>query len=732
MTTKFHQTTLFIFNTKHSYLILLLSIFSITNIYAQHQEPSILNAYKINTKITFDGELKEPEWHKATHITNFTQRDLNYGEPITEKTEVAVLYDVNTLYIGVWCYMNDMSKLVAKNMKRDFFFWSDDNFQIMISPYNDNRIGYLFVTNPNGARADIQIYGAEDYNRDWNGIWDVKTTVTDKGWFAEIYIPFSTLQFKNDTVLNWALNFERDIVSENEQALWQGWSRDYSITSMTNAGHLININNIAYAKKFELKPFVLAGWQHKKGEGNNYPAKVGGDLNISLSPTLKLNLTSYTDFAQVESDRIPVNLSRFSIYYPEKRQFFLEGVNYYSYELGDRNSAFYTREIGIENGQQLSIIAGARIFGKIGKNNIGFLNIQEAKLDTIPTTNNTVLRYKRDIGEQSYIGGIFTNKINRYGSNQVIGVDAAYRTSKFLKNKNLTIGAKLTASTENLEFNKNAFTYRIYADYPNDLIDNFMAVGTMKKGFNPELGYIRRSNYDSYSWYFRLSPRVLTKYGVKRLLLKPWGFTVYNTHTTGELESFSNETRPLGAVFKSGERFEVNLIQHYDRIDEHFYLTDSIFIPIGKYTMYKYELQFETYRARRIWVELFYNWGDFYTGNKKTFSSSLGVNINKHLNINGEYTFNIVDLPNGSFNTNEIACYLNYAFTTKLNLLLFSQYNDLDDVMLYNFRLHWIPKIGSDLYFVYNIGYNEPIKQVEFIKPQTTDAILKFIYRITF
>ena len=221
-----NQIKLFIFKIRY-FIILLLSVFSISSIYAQHHEPSILQAYKINTKITFDGKLTEPEWNKAPHITNFTQRDLNYGEPVTEKTEVAVLYDVNTLYIGVWCYQKDMSKLVAKNMKRDFFFWSDDNFQIMISPYNDNRIGYLFVTNPNGARADIQIYGAEDYNQDWNGIWDVKTTVTDKGWFAEIYIPFSTLQFKNDSVLNWALNFERDIVSKNEQALWQGWSRDY-------------------------------------------------------------------------------------------------------------------------------------------------------------------------------------------------------------------------------------------------------------------------------------------------------------------------------------------------------------------------------------------------------------------------------------------------------------------------------------------------------------------------
>ena len=712
--------------------VLVLLLFDIQLIFAQHSMPDTIQALRIDGSIRFDGFLDEPQWQQAQHISNFTQRDLDYGKPVTERTEVAILYNKNTLFIGVWCYQKDISKIVAKNMNTDFNYRSDDNFQIMISPFNDNRNGYLFVTNPNGARADIQIYGGEDGNEDWNGVWDVKTHVTGEGWFAEIYIPFSTLQFKKGTVLDWAINFERDIVSENEQALWQGWSRDFSIYSVANAGRITNINHIAYAKKFEFKPYFLAGWRNEKDEGNSYPFKLGGDLNVSLSPTLKLNLTTFTDFAQVEVDRIPVNLSRFSVYYPEKRQFFLESYDMFSYYLGDMNSAFYTREIGIENGKQVPIIAGARLFGKVGKNNIGFLNIQEAAMDTIPTTNNTVFRYKRDIGKQSYVGGIFTNRMNSNGSNQVFGIDAAYQTSEFLKNKNLTVGAKITISTENFICQNNALTYRVFADYPNDLIDNFMAVSSMQKNFNPELGFIRRTNYNSYSWYFRLTPRLFTKYGVKRMLLKPWGFTIYRTHSTGELESFRNETRPLGAVFKSGERFEVNFIQSYDRIDEPFWLTDSISIPIGKYMMYKYEFQFETYHARRVWAALLYNWGGFYNGKIKTLESELGININKHLNMNLNYTLNIVRFPESAITTDEVAFYLNYAFNTKLNLSLFSQYNDLDEVMFYNFRLHWIPKVGSDLYLVYNIGYEEPIKEVELLKPQTTNAVVKLVYRFVF
>lgn len=707
---------------------LFISIF----LFAQHSSPSKIKAYRIKNKITFDGVLNDSIWEKAPTISNFTQRDLDFGQPVTEQTKVAVVYDKYNLYFGIWCFQKDVKKIIAKNMNLDFDYEEDDNFQILISPFDDNRNGYLFVINPNGARADIQVFGGEDGNRDWNAVWDTRTTITNNGWFAEVIIPFNTLQFKSDSILNWAINFERDIVSENEQALWQGWSRDNSIFSVINAGQLSDLKDIAYAKHFEFKPYTLAGWHYDQDNKDSYPLKIGGDLNVNISPTLKLNLTTFTDFAQVESDRIPVNLSRFSVYYPEKRQFFLEGSDLYSFYLGDYNNAFYSREIGIENGQQIPIIAGARIFGKIGENNIGFLNIQEGQVDSIPSKNNTVLRYKRDIGKQSYIGGIFTNVIDENHSNQVIGLDAAYETSKFLNHKNLVLGAKFTNSFQNFKAVEDAYTYRIYADYPNDLIDNFMAIGSMHSNFNPELGYIRRKNFDSYTWSFRLTPRMLTNYGVKRMMFKPWNFSIYNTHTTGEIESINNEIRPLGAIFKSGERFEINLIQNYDRLDYNFDITDEINIPTGKYWMYQYEIQFETYHARRIWIELLYKQGDFYTGTIQTIENSLGININKHLNISEEYVWNKAKLPEGNITTHELASYLNYAFNTKLNFSVFGQFNTLDEIMIYNIRMHLIPKIGQDLYFVYNIGYEEPIKQIDYLKPTTTSTVVKFIYRITF
>ncbi len=698
---------------------------------AQHSIPDTIQANILNGKINFDGVLDEPVWQSANFISNFTQRELNYGKPVSEKTEVAVIYTKNALYFGVRCYQNPKT-ITAKNMGVDFDVESDDNFRIVISPFNDNRSGYFFAINPNGARTDILIAGNEDGNKDWNGVWDAKTTITQEGWFAEIYIPFSTLQFKNDNNFNWAINFQRDIVSKNEQALWQGWTRDNSIFAVVNAGKITGLKNISYAKRFELKPYTLAGIQYNRDFENDYPLKLGADLNVNITPSLKLNLTSFTDFAQVESDRIPVNLSRFSVYYPEKRAFFLEGYNNFQFYLGDRNTVFYTRTLGTENYQTVPIIGSVRLFGKAGKNNIGFLNLEEGKIDSISATNNTVLRYKYDIGKQSYIGGIFTNKINNTTSNQVFGLDASYRTSDFLNNKNLTLTADVAFSGENFNLSDNAMTYRLFADYPNDLIDNYMSIATMQEGFNPELGYMRRTNYRSYSWYFRITPRIFTKYGIKKMIFKPWGFTVYQTLSTGELESLWNETRPLGAVFKSGERFEINFKQSFDRLDEGFELTDEITIPEGRYWMFRDELQFETNQARRVWIALFYNWGGFYTGKIKTFEGEAGFNISKHFNINTSYTFNKVILPQGNVNTHELASYINYAFNTRLNISFFGQWNSLENVMLYNFRLHWIPKIGSDIYLVYNTNYDEPIKQVEILKPETSAGILKLVWRFTF
>ena len=707
-----------------------IGIFAFLNTQAQHSSPDTIKAIRNSSTILFDGFLNDSVWQTISKISNFTQCELNYCQPSEEKTEVAVMYDKLGLYIGIWCYQKNSEKIIAKFMQRDFDYSVDDNFQIIISPFNDRRTGYLFVVNPLGARADVLVSGGEEGNMDWNGVWDAKTSITDKGWFAEILIPFSTFQFKRDSVHHWAINFERDIRSSNERSLWQGWSRDYSIFSVVNAGTLSGITNIGYAKRFEFIPYALGGFQYDRSK-YNYLSKVGGDISANISPSLKLNVTANTDFAQVEADRIAVNLSRFNLYYPEKRQFFLEGYNQYQFYLGNQNDVFYTRNIGIENFQSVPVIAGVRLFGKEGKNNIGFLNIETGKKDSVPATNNTVFRYKRDIGSQSYIGCIFTNKINTTHSNQIIGIDASYTTAKFLKKRNLVISGNIAQSTNDLKLGTNALAYRFFIDYPNDIVDMFASVSSVQQNFNPELGFLTRTNYEAVNWNFSYMPRIFSRYGVRKMLFKPWAVSIYRTQSTGEIESFYNETRPLGFAFKSGEIIEVNLQQSYDRIDQQFNITDSIFIPKGKYWMYRSEFSFSTFQSRKLWVSASYNWGTFYTGTIQNFETVLGINISKHLNVTTNYIYNYVMLSKGNVATQELANYINYAFNTYLDVSVFSQWNSFDDILRFNFRVHWIPKVGSDLYIVYNQGYDQ-LKQIDFLKPQTTAGVAKLAYRFAF
>ena len=710
-------------------ILLLIFVDYITNASAQQTDKDTIKAIFTNQTQVIDGKLTDAIWQSLVPVNNFTQRDPEFGKPATEKTQLVIIYDKLAIYIGVWCYQN--KPVVAKYLQRDFNYDEDDNFQIALSPFNDKRNGYLFVINPLGARADLLISANGSANKDWNGVWDAKTTISKEGWFAEIRIPFTSLQFRKDAVNNWSINFERNIRSSNEAVLWRGWTRDCSILCLVNAGTLSGLNNIGYAQKFELKPFSLAGFEKQQGTSTRWSRKMGGDLNVNITSTLKLNLTANTDFAQVEADRIPVNLSRFSLYYPEKREFFLEGYQNYQFNLGSSNEIFYTRSIGIENLQQVPIIAGGRLFGKIGSNNIGLLNIQTGGTDSARATNNTVIRYKKDIGSQSYIGTIVTSKNNNNISSQVIGIDGAYNTSSFLGNKNLVVTALASKSFDRRSSNDGTYAWRFSIEYPNDLINNIISLSSIQNNYNPELGFLERRDFDNFSWKLQLAPRWFTKYGIKTMAFKPWGFRLYRTHTTGELESFYNETIPFGFLTKNGDSFAYTLQQEFERYDVPFALTKSIKIPVGKYWMQRQDLHFVTFQGRKIWMDVNFSWGDFYTGTIATLVASTGINLDRHFNLSTNYTLNAIKLPQGDLTTNELAQYISYALNPRFNLDTFVQWNSLNDLLTGNFRLHWIPNIGSDFYIVYNRQYSG-LKQFSFIDPQVSAGAVKLVWRFAF
>jgi hypothetical protein len=714
---------------KINIILIVLFLFNI-NLFSQHSNPDTLKAWFCDEEIKLDGKLDERCWTQAVKIENFSQRELNEGMPATENTRIAAVFNTNEIYFGIWCYDSEPDKISAQQMARDFDWESDDNIEILISTFNDNRNGYLFVTNPNGALADVWVGDeGKNSNKDWNGVWDAAIQRNRQGWFAEMVIPFSTLKFKKDSIQVWGINFERNIRRKKEQLLWQGWSRLYQLEKISQGGRLTGIKDIKQKNKMEIKPYTLGGIEFSEGKTGN-AEKIGGEVNFDITPMLKLNFTANTDFAQVESDRKQINLTRFSLYYPEKRQFFLEGKNYYDLNI-DKDQLFYSRRIGIENDTEIPIFGGVRLFGKLNKTNIGLMSLQTDARDTIPSTNYSILRIKQDILKQSGIGILFTSKFAKNKYNRVYGTDFTYSTSNLFGNKNLIVGGAFiiseTKSNEEPE-NKNSdnLAYNFYVSYPNDIIEYDLGFTSIEKKFNPEMGFISRNNYQLIYTKLKFNPRFKNMPFFRNLIFKPIDVKYYINELTRETESISYEWRPFGFESKSGESMEFNIQHIFDKPPEDFELIDSIYVPAGSYWDNRYEIQLKTFKGRMLSSEVKANIGVFYTGHRQEYELSMNLNLNKHLNLNFNWLRNFISLPQKSFTTDEIGGRIDYAFNPKLQTSLFAQWNNEENEILLNYRINWIPKIGSFFYFVINQNINTENNSLKVVR---TTILGKLIWR---
>lgn len=519
-------------------------------------------------------------------------------------------------------------------MRRDFKYWRDDNFEIIIDTYHDKRNGYLFITNPNGARRDALVTDeGRSINEDWNGVWDVAIQANEQGWFAEIEIPFSTLKFTDERQQIWGINFERNIRRKNEQVMWQGWSRDYELEMVSHAGMLVGLEGISGGHLLEFKPYVLGGFQKINDDPLERVGRIGGDINYLITSNLKLNLTLHPDFAQIESDRAQINLSRFSLYYPEKREFFLEGKDAFDFGLGSAGQVFYSRRIGIKNGEEIPIIGGVRLLGKEAGTEVGALSMQTAEKGSERSTNYSVLRVKKDILGQSNVGLIATSKKSADTSNYVYGVDFNYASSKFFRDKNIRFGSVIAISqSEGKSLNENNLGYQIYLSMPNDFFEYDLSYDVVQNNFNPEIGFLRRKNFKHLYTELQFNPRPAFIPWIRQMEIKPLDINYYWSDDTNKLESFFAEFRPLGFGTKSGEWFEYNIMRFYDRLDEPFEIHDDVVIPVGDYWYTRQEIQFNTFSGRKFSFGGDASIGGYYTGDRLQSDIYLRFNVNKHLN----------------------------------------------------------------------------------------------------
>jgi hypothetical protein len=695
---------------------------------AQKSLPDTLYALRISQAINLDGMLNEEVWQKAIHIKNFTQRELAENEPGTEPTEIAVVYDNDNLYLGIWCYDSEPDKLMANQLRRDFEWWTQDNMNIIIDTYNDKRNGYLFVINPLGARADALVLNNGDgFNTDWHGVWDCAAKITEKGWFAEVKIPFNTLKFTSAQIQNWGINFERNIRRKREQVQWQGWSRDASIDNVNRAGTLAGLQGLSSTNLIEIKPYALGGIQFNPSRNNDITGNIGGDINYLITPELKLNLTANTDFAQVEVDRVQVNLTRFNLFFPEKREFFLEGRDYFDFGL-DGVSGFYSRRIGLPtntSSETVPIYGGLRLLGKTGDATIGILSMQTGQKDEIPSTNFTAVSYRHDILESSFISANAVSKVEAGNTNLVYGTQFNYNTRHFLGDKNFTLGAAIAQSYTSNADQKTALSHNVYFFYPNNIVRLDGSWQRVEKNFNPETGFLfAGDDYQSFNLNHEIRPRPDFLPWIQYLSFIPFRGSYVINDRTGAFDRMNYSLRPIGFLTKSGEWFSVDYTIRADNPLSPFNIVGYTVQP-REYWWHAININAETFNGRELSGEINYSYGGYYDGKRIDYTAAAVWRTNRFVSISADYSRNELIFGEQKRIINNFGSRINIATSTRLFGSLFTQWNDATEQIFLNFRMNWIPVLGADVFFVVNQAVNTQGK----LTWGTTTIQSKFIWR---
>lgn len=691
-----------------------------------------------NCEIKIDGYLNEECWTEIDSIGDLIQREPNPGSPPTERTEVKILYSKNSLYIGIYCFDSEPKTIVASSMARDAELREEDRIEIVLDPFLDRRNGYFFSVNPLGAMRDALISENGAYmNREWDAIWNAKARIVENGWIAEIEIPFKSLSFnaKNDT---WGFNIARFIRRKLEEDRWCSPSLDIRVVQVSEAGLIKGIKDISQGHGIDIKPYGIAGhsWA-KENSGEKYPFDIGADIVYKATPNLTSCLTLNTDFAETEVDERRINLTRFPLFFPEKRTFFLEGAGIFSFGesmgFGFRGPdflPFFSRTIGLYedekgNNVPLPIIGGIKLVGKIKDYEVGFLDVVTDEYGDLPRKNFLVARIKKPLFRQSYIGAIFT-----YGNpegderNFLAGFDFRYRTSKFLGNKNfyfLIYGLK--TDTEGLKGNDSAFGFSI--GYPNDLFEASFSWKQIEKNFNPALGFLYREDIRKAFLSLTYAPRP-RKFGIRRMPFELRG---------NETMDLKNKplTRnvflaPINIEFESGEHIEFNIIPQFDYVDEGYEVFEGIFIPAGEYKQTRYRIQIETASKRPWSFDIMYWWGGFYGG--KNSNPQLGFNFRsgKHIVMGIRFEQNRVRLPQGSFTTNIFSLRFDYSFNPRLTFYNFIQYDNESNNIGINSRLRWTIKPGNDIYCVINHSWIDYEGEMKRFINYSNDIRFKIVY----
>ena len=685
--------------------------------------------------IEIDGELSEPDWQKATPIRQFTQFEPDAGEPLTQSTEVRILYDDRHIYFGFVCSEPERAKIVANKMRRDTMLWDQDNVFVLLDTYNDRRSGFFFRVNPIGAREDVALMDSGDSrNENWNAVWDSQAKINGDNWTTEIAIPFSQLRFKKEETSTWGLNLGRTIRKNQEEGTWAPVPPAYTYLARyrtTHLGTLTGLSGISQRRNIEFLPYLLPGVARTETDGTVGVLDFGGDMKVSVTSNLTADLTVNTDFAQVEADREETNLTRFSLFFPEKRQFFLEGAGLFdfgiprtTYNAPPPLLLFYSRRIGIEEGHAIPIMAGGKLTGKMGGFGVGLLNVHTDKYTSEVTnsadavdvnrTNYSVLRIKRDLFTGSSLGMIAINKQGLDAYNRATGVDFIYRPTDEMNFRGLwartfeTRELSKQASPGNSVLpSENPDALYFGGNWQSEIARVNASYTDIGDDFNPEVGYVYRTGSRWLRSEIRATP-YLHWNGVRRLWTGPEIDIILNSDNQLETRTFiwstwlELETNGFGGL---------RIYRNFENLTEDFEIREGITIPRGKYSYNNYNLMFNA-QGQVFNGRFGFNVGDFYNGTRRGFDIRLDLRFTGRFSFEPRYEFNRVTLPQQeapdkttSFDTNVFGGRIGYSFSTDLFTKIFVQWNSDRNLVTTNFLVNYIYSPGSDFYFVFNQTY---------------------------
>ena len=710
----------------------------------QTNSPRYIKAITISEPIKVDGILDEPAWDLAEPATDFRQEEPTEGAPASEKTEVRVLYDARNIYFAIRAFDSDAAHINARELVRDANFSNDDKVEILLDTYHDRRNAFRFAVNPLGTQQDALITDeGRDVNLSWDSSWVSVGRIDEKGFTVEIAIPLTTLRFK-EGIEAWGFNVARVIRRKNEEQLWTSWQRSFGLERVSQAGELAGVAEIRRPRLREIKPYASGEWVEgapligQKGFDAGVRARVGLEVaKVGITPSLTAEFTANPDFGQAEVDNQVVNLTRFSVFFPEKRDFFLENSGIFLFGRQGANQLFFTRRIGLtDDGAPVPIDYGAKVTGKIGQYNVGFLQVQTRRLTsncggTPPTCNPpaaigkrqllvprqqfTVLRIKRDVLKRSSIGAML---VNRQGSsspggsqyNRVAGIDAEFNLGDHYQFKAFLMGSATPGVRSSFA------SARLTSEFENDLYRFIAVYEDVGKNFNPEVGFIERTGIRQYFGQAAYKPRPKFLPYVRQMEFETQ--IEYYSDRAGKLATRQTELSWETRFNNSAEFFFRPLEDVKDVLAEPFEIRPGIIIPTGTYHFNRPRVSFSSARSKRVVFNLREHWGDFYSGKRYETSGGITWRPNAHLLVDLSESYNKVRLGEGNFSTSLFAGRVNYNFSRKLLTSALVQLNSAARLSLINIRLRYIYRPNSDFYVIYNqstgAGLERPSYSLQF------------------